>query len=64
MPDVHRIYIFGSSTMVCVGFNNKKRGEGMSEFIAFCAGIVVGGVLGVIIMGLVIGSKISRGGEE
>ena len=64
MFDVHRIYIFGSSIMVCMGINNKKGGEGMSEFIAFCIGFIVGGLFGVLFMALVVGAKMSRGGEE
>lgn len=33
----------------------------MGEFVAFCIGMFVGGVLGVIIMAFVVGAKNSRG---
>ena len=36
----------------------------MGEFIAFCIGFIVGGLFGVLIMTIVVGAKMSRGGEE
>ena len=36
----------------------------MSEFIAFCIGFIVGGLVGIMCMAFMIASNRSRGGEE
>ena len=36
----------------------------MSAFVAFVIGYIVGGLFGVLVMSILIGARIDRGGED